>query len=81
MFDIYFAPEYPNSPPKVLITTTGEFLEVSLLRTIDIDLTALKMIDVQLEASSSRTKAMLFHAGGGSVRFGPNLYNCGKVRD
>lgn len=38
-FDAHFTSEYPNSPPKVLLLTTG----------------------------------------GGSVRFNPNLYNCGKV--
>ena len=27
MFDIYFSTDYPNSPPKVLITTTGHFLD------------------------------------------------------
>ena len=30
MFDIYFSPDYPTSPPKVLITTTGEFLDEQL---------------------------------------------------
>ena len=38
-FDIYFDENYPNSPPKVNLTTTG----------------------------------------GGTVRFNPNLYSCGKV--
>jgi ubiquitin-protein ligase len=38
-FDAHFTSDYPNSPPKVLLLTTG----------------------------------------GGSVRFNPNLYNCGKV--
>ncbi|KAK9830590.1 hypothetical protein WJX81_002568 [Elliptochloris bilobata] len=39
LFDIYFPTQYPNSPPNVILRTTG----------------------------------------GGSVRFNPNLYNCGKV--
>ena len=39
IFDIYMGDDYPNNPPKVLLTTTGK----------------------------------------GSVRFNPNLYNCGKV--
>lgn len=39
LFDCYFPTEYPKSPPKILLQTTG----------------------------------------GGTVRFNPNLYNCGKV--
>jgi baculoviral IAP repeat-containing protein 6 len=39
LFDIYFPPTYPNTPPLVNLQTTGN----------------------------------------GSVRFNPNLYNCGKV--
>jgi len=39
LFDAMFPPDYPNSPPKVNLATTGS----------------------------------------GSVRFNPNLYNCGKV--
>lgn len=39
LFDIYFPPTYPNTPPLVNLQTTGS----------------------------------------GSVRFNPNLYNCGKV--
>lgn len=38
-FDIFIPPDYPNSPPKVILITTGK----------------------------------------GTVRFNPNLYNCGKV--
>eukprot|EP00879_Flechtneria_rotunda_P016458 GHRR01017222.1.p1 GENE.GHRR01017222.1~~GHRR01017222.1.p1 ORF type:complete len:365 (+),score=136.09 GHRR01017222.1:31-1125(+) len=39
IFDMFFPPNYPSVPPKVLLTTTG----------------------------------------GGTIRFNPNLYNCGKV--
>ena len=67
-FDIYFPTKYPAVPPKVAIVALPWFQQILL------PFFSFGLLQTIPQVSFRTT-------GNGSVRFNPNLYNCGKVKD